>query len=112
MHASRLPALVLAALGASIALELVAPTARAADTAAAVAQGRDLYQQYCESCHGPDMVTSSKLVFDLRQFPKSEPERFRNAVLNGKGGMPAWRDQLSPEDVASLWAYVQSGQAR
>jgi mono/diheme cytochrome c family protein len=31
-------------------------------------------------------------------------------VLNGKGrAMPAWRDKLSDEDVAGLWAYVRSG---
>ena len=85
-----------------------APVGSAA-TDAQIEQGRDVYRQYCEACHGVDMATTSKLVFDLRQFPKDAPERFRQSVLNGKGGMPAWRDTLSDEDVASLWAYVRSG---
>ena len=52
--------------------------------------GREVYRQFCESCHGPDMVTSSKLVF----------------------GMPAWRALLTDEDVGNLWAYVRSGAVR
>jgi mono/diheme cytochrome c family protein len=76
-------------------------------------QGHELYRQFCESCHGADMITTSKLVFDLRRFPPSEADRFRNSVLNGTGGgMPAWRDSLTAEDVANLWAYVRSGAIR
>lgn len=89
----------------------VVPTAGGAEDTA-IEQGRELYKQYCESCHGRDMATSSSLVFDLRKFPKTESERFRTSVLNGKGGMPSWRDTLSDEDVADLWAYVRSGQAK
>jgi mono/diheme cytochrome c family protein len=83
-------------------------SAMAAESNVAVEQGSAVYAQYCESCHGRDMVTSSTLVFDLRKFPKDDLARFRASVLNGKGGMPAWRDTLSDEDVANLWAYVRS----
>ncbi|HZQ61153.1 MAG TPA: cytochrome c [Casimicrobiaceae bacterium] len=81
----------------------------AADSASAIEQGSEIYKQFCESCHGRDMATTSALVFDLRKFPKSDAERFRTSVLDGKGGMPSWRDTLSEEDVANLWAYVRSG---
>ena len=87
----------------------VAAAASGADSAAAVEQGTELYKQYCESCHGRDMATSSPLVFDLRKFPKNEAERFRASVINGKGGMPSFRDTLTDDDVTNLWAYVQSG---
>lgn len=91
-----------------VATTIVVPAmAFAAASTAAIEQGADLYKQYCESCHGRDMVTTSTLVFDLRKFPKSEAARFRSSVLTGKGGMPAWRDTLSDEDVANLWAYVK-----
>ena len=74
-----------------------------------VGQGRDLYQELCSKCHGNDMRNPG-LAFDLRKFPKDDPERFRHSVLNGKGqGMPAWKDQLSNEDVQTLWAYVKAG---
>lgn len=81
----------------------------AAEDKAAIEQGSQLYAQYCETCHGRDMATTSTLVFDLRKFPKDDLPRFRAAVLNGKGGMPAWRETLSDEDAANLWAYVRSG---
>ena len=87
------------------------PQVSATEPAAAIEQGADLYKQFCESCHGRDMITTSTLVFDLRKFPRDDAQRFRASVLNGKGGMPAWRDSLSDEDVASLWAYVRSAGA-
>jgi mono/diheme cytochrome c family protein len=73
-------------------------------------QGRELYHEICATCHGRDMVSAGTVTFDLRQFPKDDSARFRNAVLNGKGqGMPPWRDKISDEDVTLLWAYVRSG---
>lgn len=81
----------------------------AAEAAAAVEQGGELYRQYCESCHGRNMITASGLAFDLRKFPKDDAGRFRTSVMNGKGGMPSWRDTLTDEDVANLWAYVRIG---
>jgi mono/diheme cytochrome c family protein len=75
-----------------------------------IEQGRDLYADTCATCHGRDMVLVGALAFDLRTFPKDDFARFRNAVLNGKNqAMPAWRDKVTDEDVAALWAYVRGG---
>jgi mono/diheme cytochrome c family protein len=75
-----------------------------------VDQGRDTYGELCATCHGRDMVNAGALSFDLRKFPKDEFDRFKTSVLNGKGrAMPAWRDKVSDEEVANLWAYVRSG---
>jgi mono/diheme cytochrome c family protein len=75
-----------------------------------VEQGRDLYSDMCATCHGRDMVNTGTVSFDLRKFPKEDFERFRNSVLNGKNqAMPPWRDKLTDEDIAALWAYVRSG---
>jgi polar amino acid transport system substrate-binding protein len=72
------------------------------------ALGKEIYQDTCAACHGRDMV-SAGLAFDLRQFPLAEFERFQNSVLNGKPpGMPAWRSQLSSEDIKALWDYVKT----
>ena len=107
---SRAPLLGRAAIAFGFAIASCCNPGIAASTGAQqIEQGRDLYHQHCETCHGADMVTTSKLVFDLRQFPKDAHERFRQSVLNGKGGMPAWRDTLGEDDVASLWAYVRAG---
>jgi alcohol dehydrogenase (cytochrome c) len=73
-------------------------------------QGRQIYEDNCETCHGRDMAAPGAVVFDLRKFPKDDHARFKNSVLNGKGtAMPAWGDKLSDEDVEMLWAYVRGG---
>jgi mono/diheme cytochrome c family protein len=55
--------------------------------------GREVYDDFCVSCHGRDMVAPGGATFDLCKFPKDDFERFRDAVLNGKSpAMPAWRD--------------------
>jgi mono/diheme cytochrome c family protein len=77
-------------------------------TAAQIDEGVSIYDDVCAMCHGLDMINPGGLTFDLRKFPKNDFERFRNSVLNGKGGMPAWRDKLSDEDIALLWAYISS----
>jgi mono/diheme cytochrome c family protein len=72
--------------------------------------GREVYDDFCATCHGRDMVTPGGVTFDLRKFPKDDFERFRNAVVNGKPpAMPPWRDKVSDDDVKLLWAYVRSG---
>lgn len=71
--------------------------------------GRDIYKDICASCHGRDLV-STGLAFDLRKFPMNDAARFQKSVLDGTAkGMPAWKSQLSAEDVNALWDYVKSG---
>ena len=73
-------------------------------------QGREIYDEYCVSCHGRDMINTGGATFDLRKFPKDDFARFRKAVLEGKPpAMPAWRDRLGNDDLKLLWAYVQGG---
>ena len=85
--------------------------AQAADpTPEQIDQGREIYGENCETCHGRDMAAPGAVVFDLRKFPKDDHDRFKNSVLNGKGtAMPAWAGKVSDEDLANLWAYVKSG---
>jgi mono/diheme cytochrome c family protein len=72
--------------------------------------GREVYDDFCATCHGRDMVNPGGVTFDLRKFPKDDFERFRNAVLDGKPpAMPPWRDKISDDDLKVLWAYVRSG---
>jgi mono/diheme cytochrome c family protein len=107
-EAKQSPATISAAEIASACFAWLAMTARAAE--GDVDQGRDTYGELCATCHGRDMVNAGALSFDLRKFPKDEFDRFKTSVLNGKGrAMPAWRDKVSDEEVANLWAYVRSG---
>jgi len=73
-------------------------------------QGREVYDESCQTCHGRDMVNSGAVIFDLRKFPKDDLKRFRSAVLDGKGqAMPSFRGRLGEADVDLLWAYVRGG---
>ena len=84
--------------------------AEAAPTPEQIDQGREVYEDNCETCHGRNMVSPGLVVFDLRKFPRDDPTRFRGSVLDGKGtAMPSFRGRMSDADVDLLWAYVRSG---
>ena len=75
---------------------------------AQIEAGREQYHRTCAQCHGRNMVNSGTSVYDLRRFPVDQPDRFHLSVTNGKGNMPAFKDALTPEQVAVLWAFVGS----
>ncbi len=84
--------------------------AEAAPTPEQIDQGREIYEDNCQTCHGRDMVSPGLVVFDLRKFPKDDPARFRSSVLDGKGtAMPAFNGRIGDADVDLLWAYVRGG---
>ena len=92
-------------------LALTAPAfAEAAPTPEQLNQGREVYDEFCQVCHGRDMISPDLVTFDLRKFPKDDATRFRSSVLDGKGtAMPAFQGRISDEDVTLLWAYVRGG---
>ena len=78
-------------------------SAQAEPTDAEIDQGRQIYDDFCATCHGRDLVNPGGVTFDLRKFPKDDFERFRNSVLNGKPpAMPPWRDKVGDDDVKLL----------
>ncbi len=81
-----------------------APTAPI--TMEAVEKGREQYHRTCAQCHGRNMVNAGTTVYDLRKFPVDQAERFQHSVSNGKGNMPSFKEALTPEQIAVLWAYV------
>ena len=84
--------------------------AEPAPTAERVDQGRIVYEDNCETCHGRNMIGPAPTAFDLRKFPRDDAARFRDSVLNGKGtAMPAFQGRISDEDLALLWAYLRGG---
>jgi mono/diheme cytochrome c family protein len=95
-----------------VATLLPLPLAQAAEpTSQQIEEGVSIYEDFCAMCHGRNMMNTGGFAFDLRQFPKNDFARFRNSVLNGKGGMPAWRDKLTDEDIDLLWAYIGTSSA-
>ena len=75
---------------------------------AQVVQGKQLFKDYCQKCHGIDMVSPGPPFFDLRTFPHDEKPRFVEAVVNGKRAMPAWGAIIKPGEIELLWTYVSS----
>jgi mono/diheme cytochrome c family protein len=97
-------------LAAAIGLSVASAGLAAEPNEAQVEQGREVYGEFCVTCHGRDMVAPGTVSADLRKFPKEDFERFRNVVMNGKApAMPPWRDKITDEDLTTLWAYVRSG---
>ena len=98
--------------GAALLLALpVATLAQATGGKFELAQieaGRVQFHRTCAQCHGRNMVNAGTTVYDLRRFPVDEPDRFQHSVTNGKGNMPSFKDALTPEQIAVLWAYVGS----
>ncbi len=86
--------------------------AEAAPTPEQIDQGREVYEDNCETCHGRDMVSPGLVTFDLRKFPKDDPARFRGSVLDGKGtAMPAFRGRISDEEVTCCGPMCGAGRS-
>jgi cytochrome c6 len=76
------------------------------------------FKSKCAMCHGPDgagsEVGKSLNAPDLRsqavqKLPDAELTRI---ITNGKGGMPAFKDSLSEDQIHSLVAHVRSLRAK
>ena len=102
------PALVDALVPAAVETPASAGTAIPAPQLAAT--GKSLYARHCSHCHGPSMITSSTVAYDLRRFPAEAKERFVESVIFGKNGkMPPWGDKVNLEEIDAIWAYVLTG---
>jgi quinohemoprotein ethanol dehydrogenase len=80
-----------------------------AATAATAIAGKALYHRYCSSCHG-DSATGSGVLPDLRYSGLiKSPEAFDMTVRQGARvdqGMVAFKDEISPQDLERIRAYV------
>lgn len=68
--------------------------------------GEQLYEEHCASCHG-EKLRSTGAIPDLRDIGAGERARFDEAVLEGRGQMPAWQGVLTPDEIDHLWAYLR-----
>lgn len=88
------------------------PPAAAAQPAAAasvdLAKGRQLFAQYgCGGCHVlADADGTGGIGPALDHHPRLTADFVAGAVSEGRGAMPAFRDQMSASEIATLAAYV------
>ena len=73
-------------------------------------EGRILYQQFCQRCHGRGLVSTGASTFDLRSFPKDAKQRFTRSVSAGLNAMPPHGDILSAAEINALYEYMVATQ--
>jgi mono/diheme cytochrome c family protein len=81
------------------------------------ASGRHIYDQYCGRCHEP--YSSSKRkgptlqglfhkeYFSVSGMPAND-QRARDLILFGRDKMPAYQQELTPQQVDDLMAYLHT----
>ena len=89
---------------ASAALLLLAAPARAAETA-----GPALFAQNCSACHQATGrgIPGAFPALAGDPYVKGDPHPLVKTLLNGRGGMPRFGDQLSDAQIAAVLTYVR-----
>ncbi len=84
------------------------PPPAAATASVDLAQGRQLFSQYgCGGCHTlADAGGAGGIGPSLDHNPRLTPDYVAGAISEGRGAMPAFRDQMSASEIATLAAYV------
>jgi mono/diheme cytochrome c family protein len=65
--------------------------------------GKTVFTTNCVSCHGTDAKSGSA----GKNLPAESADDAYGQIVEGGGGMPAF-GTLSDQDVANVWAYVQT----
>ncbi|MCY4515095.1 MAG: cytochrome c [Candidatus Tectomicrobia bacterium] len=97
------------------------PLAAQAQDAAA---GKEIYEQYCALCHGPQGKGDGSLSANLDPKPRNHTDgAYMNTLADahllkvvGEGGaaaglspiMPAWKDILSAQQIQDVVAFVRT----
>lgn len=91
---------------AGVLIFVSAGTADAQD-AAMVAAGAEIYTEKCSECHGARMVPTGAGA-DLRELGPDDRPKFEKTLEEGRGQMPSWDGQFTPEERDQIWAYIRS----
>lgn len=76
-------------------------------------QGWRQYSVQCARCHGQDVagnpVAADLLTSARAGGPVADKDAFVSVVANGRSarGMPAFKDVMTPEQMADVYAYVK-----
>jgi cbb3-type cytochrome c oxidase subunit III len=86
----------------------VASVAGKPPTSKASNSGKDIFVANCGSCHTlADAGTNGTVGPNLDQLKPSQNVA-KNQVINGGGGMPAFKDTLTPQQITAVAKYVAS----
>lgn len=85
-------------------------------TTDSINNGRVLFMDRCASCHGSDAVGVPKEKTGLKKDTPNLPKRlkahsdgdFHWKIMNGKGDMPSFEDELSEEETWDIINYIKT----
>ncbi|HTI67950.1 MAG TPA: cytochrome c [Caulobacteraceae bacterium] len=97
---------ILSVAGAVLSAALVLP----APASAAAAPGARLFADNCAACHQPEGqgIAGAFPALAANSFVQGPAEAPLTVLLNGRGGMPTFRNDLSDEQIAGVLSYVRS----
>lgn len=79
---------------------------------AALADGEDLYEQYCQACHMPDGSgrIGPNLVDDQYKRPRTNTQvgQFEIVYAGGAGAMQAFGRRIDQDQILKVLAYVDT----
>ena len=81
-------------------------TTEAETTEAASADGKAIFAANCAGCHTLAAADASGQVGPNLDQTKPSEALAVDRVTNGKAGMPAFKGQLSPEEITAVATYV------
>lgn len=89
---------------------LALAAALAGPALAADPPGKAMYMGNCSACHRPDGMGVKGAFPALAgdPFVLGPKDQVAHRVLNGRGGMPAFKADLSDEQIAVILTYVRS----
>mgnify|MGYP000057758748 CR=1 FL=1 len=84
--------------------------------AAAIERGQKLYAQFCANCHGKNGQGDGPLAAALNPKPANLAARaghhtdgdFAWKIANGRGVMPAYKNQLTENQIWDLTHFIQN----
>ena len=88
----------------------LAAAALAASAGAAAADGRQTFMDNCSACHQPTGkgVPGAFPALVGSKIATGPALGAATIVMNGKGGMPSFRDELSDKEISEALTFVRS----
>jgi mono/diheme cytochrome c family protein len=113
--AALLSTLTLAACGGDSSSDSTGTSSAGSSTGASTAasgggsaDGAKIFADTCASCHTLKAADSTGQVGPNLDDLKPDEALVEKQVTNGGGGMPSYKDSLSPEEIKAVAAYVSS----
>ena len=78
--------------------------------ALAAPDGKALFAANCAACHQPEGqgIAGAFPALAKNKFVVGDPKAVAATLLNGRGGMPAFRDSLKDDELAATLSFVRA----